>query len=245
MNDRQSVRSAGWVGFAGAAFFLLSIVALQVFQTDIVWTTHYVSDFVHGPGGWLFVVATAAHGIGNLALAFGVGRSLGTSASSAAPALLGLSAIGVLVAAVFPTDPAGFSVTWIGFVHGAAVTASFFLEFAALFLFAMTFGRSDVWRPHTRPSFVLAILATIGLTIFVVLRGLDQLQSLGERAALVSFMIWELWASFRLIRSGRSDSWFGTSGRPDPATSEGQQRAARTAGSTADGHRHVAEQSDS
>ena len=244
MNDRQFVRFAGLVGFAGAAFFLISIVALQVVRTDIVQTTHYVSDFVNGPDGWLFVVATLAHGIGNLALAFGIGRSLGRSASSAAPALLGLSAIGVVVAAMFSTDRAGFPVTWIGFVHGAAVTASFFLEFASLFLFAMTFGRSDVWRRHARPSFALAILAAIGLTIFIVLRELGQLQGLGERAAILSFMTWELWASFRLIRSVRSDSPFVRGGLPDPAAGEGQHQAARVGGLTAYGRRYRAEHSD-
>lgn len=202
MSDRPSVRLAGWVGFVAAALFLLSIATLQALRPDITWTTHYVSDFVNGPAGWLFVVATLVHGIGNFALAIGIGKSLqSVELGQGASALLAMSAIGILVAALFRTDPANASITWVGFVHGSAVTASFLLELAALFLLSMTFRRSPLWRLHARTSFGLAVAATAGLVAFVVLRELNQLQGLGERAALLAFMTWELWASFRLTRS--------------------------------------------
>lgn len=80
-------------------------------------TTHFVSNFVNGPGGWLFVVATLIHGFGNLGSSLGLRQSLRAGEWSAwASGLLFAAAIGILVAAIFPTDPNGQlpHLGWIG-----------------------------------------------------------------------------------------------------------------------------------
>lgn len=198
---RFTPRILGTVGLVGALFFLASIVLLQVVRTDVNWTTHYVSDFVNGPVGWLFVVSALLHGLGNLGLGIGLGQSLG--AGKLGPWASGLfvaSAIGILVAAVFPTDPADSALTWIGLVHSTAVTASFILELAALFMFAMAFAHVRRWKAHAHADLVLSIAAAAGLSFFFLLLVVEQLPGLGERVALIAFTAWEIWASFRLIR---------------------------------------------
>lgn len=206
MMIKQPSHLFGGVGLAAALFFLLSIGFLQIVRTDVDWTTHYVSDFVNGPIGWLFVVSALVHGVGNLSLGIGLGRSLGKGTlRSWACGLLVASATGILVAAVFPTDPANSPTTWVGTVHSSAVTLSFILELAALFLFAMAFARSRRWKPHARLSLALAVLAAGSLSVFFLLLVLEQLPGLGERIALIAFTAWELWASLRLIRIGPPD----------------------------------------
>lgn len=206
MMSKQLSQLLGWVGLAGASFFLLSIALLHIVRSDVDWTTHYVSDFVNGPMGWLFVASALLHGSGNLALGIGLGGSLGESRRPPwASRLFIISATGILIAALFPTDPANSPTTWVGLVHRSAVTASFILELAALFLFAMAFARSRRWKPHARLSLVLAVLAAGGLSFFFFLLVIEQLPGLGERTALIAFTAWELWASYRLIRIGTLD----------------------------------------
>jgi hypothetical protein len=203
MTNDLPVRLFGVLGLAGALTFLLSLLVLQIVRSDVDWTVHYVSDFVNGALGWLFVISALAHGLGNLALTIGVRGSLEPGAPRAwASALLFVSAAGILLAALFPTDPAASVLTWVGLVHRTAVTVSFILELAALFLFSTAFARSSQWKPYAPQSLVLAIFAAGGLSIFFLVLVLDRLPGLGERVALASFVAWELWAAFRLIRFG-------------------------------------------
>jgi hypothetical membrane protein len=196
----------GGLGFAGALFFLLSIAILHVVRTDVDWTTHYVSDFVNGPMGWLFAASALLHGFGNMSLGLGLGSSLGANKVGPwASGLLVISATGILIAALFPTDPADSAITWVGLVHGAAVTASFILELAALFLFAIAFSLSRRWKPFAGLLLVLAVVAAAGLSFFMFLLVIGELPGLGERVALTAFAAWELWASFRLLRFGLPD----------------------------------------
>ena len=201
MTSEHPVRPFGVIGLAGASIFLLSLAFLQIMRGDVDWTAHYVSDFVNGTLGWLFVVSALVHGFGNLALTIGARRSLEPGVPRAwGSGLLFVSAAGILMAALFPTDPAESVLTWVGLVHRTAVTVSFILELAALFLFSIAFARSSPWKPYARQSLVLAIFAAGGLSIFFLVVVLDRLPGLGERVALASFLAWELWASFRLIR---------------------------------------------
>lgn len=206
MNGYPS-RTFGVLGLSGASVFLLSLVVLQVVRTDVDWTTHYVSNFVNGPVGWLFVASALLHGLGNLFLGIGLGRSLGTIKPGVwASGLFVTAATGILVATLFPADPADSAATLIGVVHGTAVAASFVLELASLFLFAIAFAHARLWKPHSLASLSLAILAAAALSLFFLLLVLDLLPGLGERIALGAFVAWEVWASFRLIRLDRLDA---------------------------------------
>lgn len=196
----EQTRLFGVLGLVGALFFITSIGSLQAVRKDVDWTTHYVSDFVNGPIGWLFVVATLVHGLGNLSLGLGLARSLRASTSSLASRFVVASAIGILVAAVFPTDPANGTQTWSGFVHGGAVTASFALELVAVLILATNISQIGGWKGYARMSLALSLFVVGGLGAFVILRFAGQLPGLGERVALAAFTAWEVWASLRLIQ---------------------------------------------
>jgi hypothetical protein len=196
----EQTRLFGVVGLVGALFFLVSIGSLQAMRKDLDWTTHYVSDFVNGPIGWLFVVATLVHGLGNLGLGLGLARSLRAFRSSLASRFIVASAIGILVAAIFPTDSANEIQTWTGFVHTSAVSASFALELAAVLILATTISQVGGWKAYAPMSLALSVFAVGGLGAFVILRFAGQLPGLGERVALAAFTAWEVWASLRLIQ---------------------------------------------
>ncbi len=196
------VMAFGLAGLLGAALFAASLTVLHWVRTDIDWTRHYVSDFVNGRFGWLFVVGAVAHGAGNLGLALGLHQSLDPGPRRAGAVLLfGLAAAGFIVAALFPIDPAGRSPTAVGLVHRVVVSLVFPLELAALFLFSAAFARQPRWRRRQRTSLALSALAAVAAAGFLLAVLLNRLPGLAERSALASFLAWEVWAALQLVRS--------------------------------------------
>lgn len=47
------LRFFGVLGLSGVLVFLLSMVALHAVRPNVDVTTHFISDFVNGPSGWL------------------------------------------------------------------------------------------------------------------------------------------------------------------------------------------------
>ncbi len=195
-------RIFGLAGLLGASLFAASLIVLHLVRTDIDWTRHYVSNFVNGRFGWIFVFGAIAHGAGNLGLTLGLHKSLDPDPRRAGAVLLfGLAATGFIVAALFPIDPVGRSPTAVGFVHRVVVNVVFPLELAALFLFSAAFARHPRWRRRQRTSLVLSTLAAVASTGFLLAVLLNRLPGLAERLALASFLAWELWVSLQLARS--------------------------------------------
>lgn len=197
----RQVRIYGLAGLLGASVFTASLIVLHLTRTDVDWTRHYVSDFANGRLGWVFVLGAVIHGLGNLALNLGLRRSLDPGPLRAwAVFFFGLAVAGIVVAALFPIEPAGRSPTPVGLVHRTAATASFPLELVALFLFSAAFARHPRWRRRKAVSLVLSTVAAVGAAGFFLAVFLNRLPSLAERLALASFLAWEFWAAVQLVR---------------------------------------------
>lgn len=197
----RPVRAFGLAGLLGASVFTVSLIVLHLIRTDVDWTRHYVSDFANGRLGWVFVLAAAVHGLGNLGLNVGLHRSLDPGPLRAwAVFFFGVAVTGIVVAALFPIEPAGQPPTPVGLVHRTAAMASFPLELVALFLFSAAFARHPRWRRRKADSLVLSTIAAAGMAGFFLAIYLHRLPGLAERFALASFLAWEFWASLQLAR---------------------------------------------
>lgn len=193
-------RLYGLASLLGASAFVASVVAVHGARAEVDWTTHYVSDFANGRLGWLFVLGTAVHGIGNLALGLGLRRALGPQPLGGwAARLFALAAAGILAAAFVAADPSGYVPTAAGIAHRAVVAVSFVVELAALFMFSTAFAASPGSRTLGRVSFALAGLAAIALGGFALAVLASRLPGLAERLALAGFLAWEVWAAFTLL----------------------------------------------
>lgn len=193
----------GLAGLVGAAVFTLSVVVLHLARTEIDWRQDYVSHFVHGRFGWLFVSGAVVHGLGNLALSRGLCRSLGPGRLRSWSVLLfGIAAAAVVLAAALPIDPAGSSPTVVARAHRGTVYVAFVAELVALFLFSLAFARDPRWRRRSGVSLVFSTIAAVALAGFLVAVLLDWMLGLAERLALASFMVWEFWVAAHLVRMG-------------------------------------------
>lgn len=189
------------VGLLGAVVFASSLAMLHAVRADIDWMRHYVSDFVNGPLGWVFVVGTAAHGLGNLGLSIGLYQSLAPGRwRGRAAALLGLAATGIVIAALFPIEPEGQARSAIGLVHRAAAGGSFLLESVALYLFSTAFATSSRWRRYARLSFTWSAIAAVALAGLLLAVLTNRLPGFAERLALAIFWLWEIAAAVKLLQ---------------------------------------------
>jgi len=191
----------GLAGFGGALVFTLSFAVLHVARPEMDWTRDYISYFVHGRLGWLFVWGIIVHGVGNVSLAVGLYRSLRIGRfRSWAAFLFCTAAAGVVLTAVLPIDPIGSPLTLTGRIHSDVAYTAFLSELAAIFLFTAAFARDPVWQRRSGTSFVLSTTAAATLAGFVVAASLDYMPGVAERLALASFMAWEFWAAWPLLR---------------------------------------------
>ena len=195
----------GLVGLLGAVVFTLSLTVLHLVRTEIDWRQDYVSHFVHGRLGWLFVSGAVVHGFGNLALGQGLRRSLGHGrARTWAVLLFGIAAAGIVLGGLLPIDPSGTPPTFVGRVHRGVIYVAFLGELVALFLFSFEFARNPGWQRRSGTSFVLSAIATIALAGFLAALLLHRMLGMAERWALSTFMAWEFWAAFQLIAARRA-----------------------------------------
>lgn len=189
----------GAAGALGALVFLVAAALLQVLRPDINALSGYASGFANGPYGPAFSAGAVIHGLGNIALAMGLALILGAGRAAVwGSLLLGLAGWGIVLAGLFPTDPAGAAPTLTGIIHLTVAAASFPIEFAGLLLLARAFGASESWRAFAGPTRWLAWLGGASLLWLLAAVALRSWAGLAERAALLTFMAWELWASLRL-----------------------------------------------
>lgn len=197
----RRVRLYGLAGLVGALAFTLSFAVLHLVRPEVAWRQDYVSRFVRGRLGWLFISATIVHGFGNLAIGLGLGGSLLPGRLRAwAVLLFGIAATGIVLAAVLPVDPTGASPTVVGRAHQGIVYLAFLGELVALLLFSIAFARDPRWRWSSGVSSLLVAVTAVALTGFLVAALLNRMPGLAERLSLASFMVWEFWVAFHLVR---------------------------------------------
>ena len=183
----------------GVAWFAAALLALHYGSGGLDWTRHYVSQFANGPRGWLLAVGVLGHAAGNVALGFGLYRSLGRGTlRDWASALFLMATAAFVLAGLFAVEPPGAAPSASGAIHRKASSASFALELAALVVFSAAFAGQASWRGTARVSLALSALAAAASATLLVAILIGWRQGLAERAALASFMAWEFYAGWRL-----------------------------------------------
>lgn len=202
LRRQAGARRLGMFGAIAATLFLVVLIALHVLRPDISSIRDYVSDFANGPYGDVLRAASFVHGIGNVAIAAALWLVVGESPSGRWGAMLfGAAAIGVIVAALFPTDLPGRPSTPSGTTHLVAAFASFAIEAVALFLLARVFKHLPSRNFFAGTTRVLATLGSASLVLLLAFRMAGIAPGLAERSALLAFVAWELSAAVQLARA--------------------------------------------
>ncbi|GAA0133740.1 hypothetical protein YSY43_05800 [Paenibacillus sp. YSY-4.3] len=203
----------GYAGFSGIFIFVITILLLHGWQPEISILYDAMSYYVHGQSGWLFWAGLLGLGLGSLALVAGLWRTQNEAYARVGMLCTGIWAVGLLTAAVFPTDPKG---SWdqppsaSGMTHFAAVIFAFTaITLAALFL-ARTFLKDGRWKPVQKWIVPITALTAVSLILFMisimsifVSNGAPLYFGLTERLFIFMSLCWIGIASVGLLRSER------------------------------------------
>lgn len=195
------MKVVGRFGVLAALAFAGVVVALHWIRPDISFVENYVSEYAIGPWGAAFSASSFVHGIGNLAVATGIWKVMHRSPiGQLGAALFGISALGVLVASVFSTDPKAAEATLSGEIHQFAAFSSFAVEAVALLLLAVAFWRLEEWRSFASLTVMLMALGSVSLVALSLFRATGMSPGIAERIALAAFVSWEMVVALRLAR---------------------------------------------
>ncbi len=195
------VRRYALLGLFGLLTFVASLLVVHLTGIEFDWMRDYVSNLANEPLGWVFIAGAFVHGWGNLALVTALRGTLDKGKlRSWAISLFVLAAVGILIAALFPVDPAGQAATTTGRIHRSAASVTFFSELGALFVFSVAFGRYPHWRNQQLVSMVISVSAALAMVAFIIALQVDVAPGLAERMALSTLLAWEVWICYQLLR---------------------------------------------
>src|SRR5688572_6631342 len=100
------------------AYFVVAVVLSHLIRIDRNLTTHFLSEYVVRPNGFVMASAFLAFGLGLLTLTSGLWQNVSaTSGTKIGLVLLGIAGIAMFVVVIFPTDIQYTPVTQSGFIH--------------------------------------------------------------------------------------------------------------------------------
>jgi len=190
------------VCFAAYAF---GILALHFMHPEIDPIRQHISKYVTAENGDILQSALLVLGLGTLALATGLWRSLSSSSTTKVElVLLALFGFGIILVMVFPTDAEGAPSTPTGTVHSIAFVFSCLCLIPAQILLSLKFRQDGRWRSFAPYSMAIALLVATAFVAFAATSG-TEFTGLTQRIFVATFMAWLIATAFRLRYVARLD----------------------------------------
>jgi uncharacterized membrane protein YozB (DUF420 family) len=196
------------VAIVGVAYFAVIIVALHFLRPDLNPLSQPTSEYAVGPYGFLMTSAFFSMSLGSFALVTGLYQGVSQSARSRIGlGLLGIWAVGVLIALIFPidpegapqTDPEGAPQTISGTIHGINGPLAFLSLTAGAILVSRRFRQDEKWRPFHRAALILSlVMLAVFIATFVNIATESGFAGLCQRIFLAAFVTWFFLTAVRL-----------------------------------------------
>jgi hypothetical protein len=188
------------VAISAIAYFTFVIVALHFLRPDLGPLSTPTSEYAVGQYGFLMTSAFFSMSLASFALVIGLYQGVSQRAQSRiGPALLGVWAVGVLIAMIFPIDPEGAPQTTSGTIHAINGPLTFLSLTAGTILVSRRFKRDEKWRPFHRTALILSlVMLAVVLATFVNIATGSGFAGLFQRIFLVAFVTWFFLTATRL-----------------------------------------------
>jgi len=192
--------------FSGASFvFILGILHLLEPEFDPTW--RFISEYALGNFGWMMHLAFVLLAVSLISAGVVVFSQVRTVVGYIGLAILGLSSSGLLIAAIFVTDPISVSpdaATFSGKMHAIGATLDYTPVAALLMSFALV--RNEAWRPIRGRLFVTSGIMIVVMVLFIIQIPHDGqftpdvLAGLFGRFLIVSYLGWLLIVGFHALK---------------------------------------------
>ncbi len=198
---RKQVAWAASIALVGSTYFALIIVVLHFLRPDLNPLSQPTSRYAVGPYGFLMTTAFFSMSVASFALVIGLSQGVAKSARSRAGlGLLGLWAVGVLIAMIFPMDVEGTPPTLAGMIHQISGPLTFLCVSLGVNLVSWRFKQDDQWRPFYRIALILALVLLAGFVwTFLSFVSQSEFFGLAQRITLGALVTWMLLTAARLL----------------------------------------------
>jgi hypothetical protein len=146
----------------GIGWFVVAVLGLHVIEPDFSSVDDFISDYANGDYGYLMQSVFFGAGVGTIAIALGLPKTLApTKRVTAYVVLLLLAGIGFLVA-IFKNDPTGVTdATTAGTLHILGSMLIFFALLISAWMVRGVFKRDPTWEPSAKTQMWFAIAYTV------------------------------------------------------------------------------------
>ncbi len=208
-------QTAARLSFAAAATFLVLLTALHFIKPEFDPSWRVISEYAIGRYGWIMVLGFLSLALSCVALFIAIWSQIRTIGGRIGLAFLLVAAAGLIIAAIFTTDPITASqdeLTTDGNFHalGAALGTGFPIAAA---LIGWSLSRNQAWSAARRWLAWAAVLAWVGFLVFASSMavmfpedgtfGPDVLIGWPNRFMMATYSVWLMvvaWCSARLSK---------------------------------------------
>jgi hypothetical protein len=196
----KQITWAASVVLVGSTYFALIIAVLHFLRPDLNPISLPTSRYAIGPYGFLMTTAFLGMSVASFALVVGLYQGVAQLARSRTGlVLLGVWALGVLIAMIFPMDIEGAPQTLAGTIHQTTGPLAFLCMSVGVTLVSWRFKQDDKWRPFHRTALLLSLLTVAGfIATFLSFVAQSEFLGLTQRITLALLVTWMLLAAVRL-----------------------------------------------
>lgn len=205
-------QTAARLSFAAAAAYLVLLAALHFIKPELDPSWRVISEYALGDYGWMMALAFLSLAVSCVGLFVAIRSQTRTIGGKIGLAFLLAAAAGLIIAAIFPTDPITASrdeLTTHGNLHGLGAALGTGFPIAAT-LIGLSLARNQAWSTARRSLFWAAGLAWVGFLAFalsmVVLFpddgtfGPDMPIGWPNRFMIVAYSVWLMVVAWRALR---------------------------------------------
>jgi hypothetical protein len=205
--------NAARISIASGVLFVLLLLSLHLLEPEYDPTWRFISEYEMGRFGWMMVVAFLALALSLASSVVSVFSQVRTVIGYIGLVILGIGAIGFLIAAIFKTDPATTSraaATFSGTMH--VVGASLDFTPVAALLISFSLSRNQAWRPIRKWLFITTAITLVALAAFMAVLPYNGKVGPGVKAGLfgrfllLSYLGWLLTVGIHVLKLRKQQS---------------------------------------
>ena len=205
-------QTAARLSFAAATAFLLLLAALHFIKRELDPSWRVISEYALGDYGWMIVIAFLSLALSCLSLIVAIRSQIRSISGKIGLAFLLVAAAGLVIAAIFTTDPLTASrdeLTTHGDLHGLGAGLGTGFPIAAT-LIGLSLARNRAWSTARQSLLWAAGLAWIGFLVFALSMfvmfpgdgtfGPDVLIGWPNRFMIVAYSAWLMVVAWRALQ---------------------------------------------
>jgi hypothetical protein len=195
----------GTIGVIGVGLFVLALIGLHILDSDLSVVDEYVSVYALGDHNWVSRAADLAMGLGIIAIALGLRKTLARGKRVTASWVLVLVAgFGFIVSGIFNTDPTNTTdATISGAIHDLGGYISMLSLMIATWLLRGVFKRDEEYSAMSRTQTRFAVLMTGALAAFIAF---EAILGLTQRLLIAVVATWLITLAINIRQTAKHRS---------------------------------------